>query len=104
MGVLIILHVGPQVAFCAEEDQTFLLNESQIFGSALLEEPVSGSNDVRYVEFPALSTSFPWETVEAEDLDIPKEILDHLSQSTSSDQGGQDQKLGLTRDNLPLDE
>ncbi len=104
IGILIILHAMPQSAVSAEQDQTFLLNESQIFGSALIDEAVPETNEVRYVEFPALSTSLPWEGAGEEDLDIPKEILDHLSQSSPSDQTTQDLNLGHTQNNLPLDE
>ncbi|HIE65295.1 MAG: hypothetical protein ABGX83_03685 [Nitrospira sp.] len=103
MGLFILMH--PAVhgsAFAAEEDQTFLLNESQIFGSGSLEAAPPWSDELRYVEFPALSTTLPWEGVEEKDLDIPKEILDHLSQSSPSDQDSQGLNRDHTRNDIPL--
>lgn len=102
--ILFFIWMHPAVqgsAFAAEEDQTFLLNESQIFGSFSLGITPSRSDELRYVEFPALSTSLPWGGLEEKDLDIPKEILDHLSQMSPSGQDGQDLNLGLTQDDIP---
>jgi len=104
IGISMIVGLAsPESAFTAEEDQTFLLNESQIFGAVSRGKAPYRSDALRYIEFPALSTRLPWGGVEEEDLDIPKEILDHLSQSSPSDQDSQDLNLSPTQDDIPLD-
>ncbi|MFQ5580215.1 MAG: hypothetical protein ACE5FZ_06350 [Nitrospiria bacterium] len=101
---MIMIYAFPGPVFTAEQDQTFLLNESQITGSVSPGDRgvPSWSNDLRYVEFPALSTLLPWEGVEEEDLNIPKEILDQLSQSGRSDQDSHELQSDQRQDNNPL--
>lgn len=71
--------ISPDCLFA--EDQIILLDESLIVGTRL-GEAVNGRK--KRIAGPALSTELPWEGDENEDFDIPKEILDHLTQSDLS--------------------
>ena len=71
--------IAPDFLFA--EDQTILLDESLIVGT-LLGETVMGRK--KRIAGPALSTELRWEGDENEELDIPKEILNHLTQSDLS--------------------
>lgn len=61
-------------------ERTILMDESLIVGVEL------GAIDGRQkrIPGPALSTALRWHGVEVDKLDIPKEILEHLSQSDLS--------------------
>ena len=61
------------------EDQTILLDESLIKGSTLLDGQSLGRRRLRR-EGPVLSTSFRWDGESVDKLDIPKEILNELTQ------------------------
>lgn len=76
---LIALLASPNTPLA--EDQTILLDESLIVGTQLGE---AGAGQKKRVAGPALSTALRWEGEAAEAFDIPKEILDHLTQSDLS--------------------
>ncbi len=64
----------------AHSEKTILMDESLIVG---VELGAIGGRQKR-IPGPALSTTLRWEGVAADALDIPKEILEHLSQSDLS--------------------
>jgi len=63
----------------AETPRTLLMDESLIVGMEL-----GAIGRQKRIPGPALSTALRWDGVAAEALDIPKEILKHLSQSDLS--------------------
>ncbi len=77
MSFFMLMHSNPLFA----EDQTILLDESLIVGTPL-EDAAPGPQ--KRIAGPALSTALQWEGESSHPLDIPKEILDHLTQSDLS--------------------
>ncbi|MFQ5588282.1 MAG: hypothetical protein ACE5F7_05520 [Nitrospiria bacterium] len=75
----LVLWTAPQTLLA--EDRTILLDESLIVGTQLGETRLGRK---KRVAGPALSTELLWEGEAAEAFDIPKEILDHLTQSDLS--------------------
>ncbi|GEM_PF-2681709 len=62
------------------KDRTILMDESLIVGVEL--GAIGGRR--KRIPGPALSTALRWDGVSPDELDIPKEILEHLSQSDLS--------------------
>ncbi len=61
-----------------DSDQTFLLGEFSIRGNQV--EELISTQKKGEPEFPILSTSLRWKDEDRIELDIPKEILKHLTQ------------------------
>ncbi len=79
VGFFLMAFIAPDFLFA--EDQTILLDESLIVGTQL-GEAVIGQK--KRIAGPALSTALRWEGDKNDELDIPKEILDHLTRSDLS--------------------
>lgn len=88
LGLLLLIAIFLPSSLRAEKEsdaeesskQTILMDESLIIGVEL--GTISGRQ--KRIPGPALSTALRWEGVAVDELDIPKEILEHLSQSDLS--------------------
>lgn len=84
MGFMLLITLFLPCTLLAEEEtasaeateKTILMDESLIVG---VELGVIGGNQKR-IPGPALSTVLRWDGVTVDTLDIPREILEHLSQ------------------------